>query len=451
MVDYYLAEGGNNGASGSASAPWATPDKVNAKSAAGEFKRGDRVLLQAGKSFPGQIITTGLNDPNGTGQLQIGSYGHGPAPELNGYKVSKAAWTEYRPGVWMLDISAGSTQITGWVTGASTDVGHLRDGSAYRGVKRTTVDGETGPDGKWRPGLLEQWDFTNDSQYIYVRKDTNPGEGIRIAVRHSGLALGNYTSVSGIGVKGFGAHGASVSGRTSVEVTNSIFDSLGGCTLTLGNNSIERFGNGIEAFLNTRNSTFTGNRIRQTFDTAFTVQGDVQTGGGGSRNIIFARNYVENCNQSIEFWARNNAPETTSMAGINVLENVCVDAGLSWAADVRADSFGKGIHLLTYDMQGLTDITVARNVFYGARDAFAWHRGGKPAGMKVYDNSIYLPTGRKITWQDAHTIDNPGISPYVDRSRLFTIPPGDVLSAIAAQTAFASEVSRYWRPSSVAA
>jgi hypothetical protein len=198
----------------------------------------------------------------------------------------------------------------------------------------------------------------------------------------------------------------------------------------------------------------TQNLIRQCFDVGMTVQGPMES--NSASNILYQGNWIENCNQSFEVWATTSStPSALPLAKIFFTENVCVGAGRSWAAAARADSYGKGIHLLSYQLPAAIEVFVRRNVFFDAKDALAWYHTDFPAiprGYVVEDNSVYLNSGTKISWQDAQTVENPGANKYVANGRLFRIPTGttlaDVLGQTAAQAAFAVEAARYWSTSS---
>lgn len=459
MVDYYLdAVSGNDTNTGLFGSPWKTFDRVN-QAVPGTFTRSDRILGRAGQEYFGFAdFSTLRTAASGAPQFQMGVWGHGPAPKLNGYKISLDGWEAVEAGIWRLNITANSSQITGNITSTSTDVGHLRDGETYRGQKRDRLVSSFETINSQQvlvQGLVNEWDFYSDATYLYVKKASSPGAGLRIAVRQNGVTLGSYTDVTGWHILGHGGHGVLGSDTNQNNVTNNVIEAIGGSYIP--GSTVKpptRFGNGVEAYLGARSMTVTGNYIMQTYDSGFTAQGPMNS-GGGAQDVIVARNYFDRCAQSIEFWSQN-VSGSPSFRRVRVVENVAVAAGESWSASVRPDNTGKGIHILTYDLQGTVDVVIRRNVFHTAKDALAWYRQVPPAGFVVTDNSVYLPATKKITWQDTQTMASPGANPYIVGSRRNVLPSaiatlGDVLAASAAEAAFATEVSRYWRATTVAA
>lgn len=460
MVDYYLDNvAGSDTNTGLYGSPWKTVDRAN-QAVAGTFTRNDRLLGLAGQEYFGTLDFSALRTAiSGDPQFKLGVWGHGPAPKLNGYKISLDGWEAVEAGIWRLNITANSSQIAGNVTSTATDVGHLRDGESYRGQKRDrlvssfeTINGQQ----VLVQGLVNEWDFYSDATYLYVKKSSSPGAGLRIAVRQNGITLGSYTDVSGWHILGHGGHGIVGSDTNQNSILNNIIEAVGGSYIQSSTaKPPARYGNGIEAYLGARNWTVMGNYVMQTYDSGITAQGPMNS-GGGVRDIIIARNYIDRCAQSFEFWAQN-AANSPSFRRVRVIENIAVGAGEGWSAAVRPDSVGKGIHILTYDLQGnAVDIVIRRNVFHTAKDALAWYRQVPPAGFVVTENSVYLPGTKKITWQDTQTMANPGANPYIVGSRRNIVPTSiaslsDVLSASAAEAAFATEVSRYWRATTVAA
>lgn len=438
MADYYIVETGNDSGAGGIAAPWKTLDKLNTEIAAARVTRADRVFLARGSTFYGRMNLSGLST-SGSGFLQIRPFGYGPLPEINGYKTSLDTWVLSDTNVWRLNLTAGSTDYTGNQS-TNLDVGHLRVGSEYKAYKRSSL-----------AGLVNDWDFYSDGTYVYVKRTgASPGPGVRIAIRDSGVTLGNNVDVRGLSILGFGAHGFVNSGNGNIIAANNRIEAIGGSYIS---GTSTRYGNGFEGYSNARKMNVTQNRIRQCFDVGMTVQGPMD--GNAASEILYQGNWIENCNQSFEIWATTSGtPAAQPLNKISFVENVCVGAGRSWAAEARADSFGKGIHLLSYELPPSIDVKVKRNVFYDAKDALGWYNSSFPPierGYDISDNSVYLLEGTKITWQDTQTITSPGTNGYVRESRLFRMPSApttipDVLALVSAQAAFAADAARIWTP-----
>lgn len=439
MTDYYVASNGSDSASGLFGASWLTPQKVSAEVASGLIKRQDRVFFRRGDVFAGGLDLSALVQ-SGAGTLLVDAYGHGPEPELNGYKIAvPGAWVETAPGVWRLDLTPGSGGFTGNPSTA-TDVGHIRNGSApwapFWAYKRGTL-----------AALSATGDFYSEAPYVYVKSPTNPG-AVRIAVRQTGVVLGPSSSVRNLSITGFGAHGAIASGINEFTLRGNRIEAIGGCYIS---GTTDRYGNGFEGYTNARNGTVLGNLIRQCYDTATTVQGPMSS--NAANRILIRGNWIERCNQSFEVWATTSGtPAAKPLDLIAFEENVCVGAGRSWAADARPDAYGKGVHILSYSLPPTIDVKVRRNVFFDARDALAWYHTDYPAlarGLAVEDNTVILPTGTKLAWQDAQTVNAPGANGYATRSSLVALPsgratPADVLAHMAAQSLFSTEAARFY-------
>src|SRR5262245_32251008 len=75
-ADYHVSPSGDDGAAGTAAAPWRTIERVNRHA----FGPGDRILFEAGKEFVGNLA---LASPKSTSDLKapitVGSYGRGRA------------------------------------------------------------------------------------------------------------------------------------------------------------------------------------------------------------------------------------------------------------------------------------------------------------------------------------------------------------------------------------
>ena len=75
-VTYYVSPSGNDSHSGtSAQTPWRTIDKVNAI----DLNPGDKVLFQAGRDYPGNLLLTAEDAGTPKQPVVIGSYGSGRA------------------------------------------------------------------------------------------------------------------------------------------------------------------------------------------------------------------------------------------------------------------------------------------------------------------------------------------------------------------------------------
>jgi hypothetical protein len=385
----HVSAAGSDTNPGTAAAPWASLARIVAALESGELQRGDAVLLKRGDTFYGSVLVPPLKGT--TGFLSFGAYGTGGRPRINGYKISKDAWVQHSPGVWKLSLRPGSGQYTGNTTGTSTDVGFLKVGGVIQGAKRWN-----------RETLVNQWDFYSGATNVYVKLDSRPGAGIEIALRQNGFQVSSNNWITGLHLVGHGAHGMTSVSQSHVYIGDCLIEEIGGSQLS----GTTRYGNGLEVWIGAVDNHFENNTIRQTYDVGYTMQGTAHGGNVAWTNIHFRNNRIENCGQSFEVWSEGTPAVGTGHIRCSFTDNVCVDAGRSWAADVRPDRDGMGTHLLTYNVVLPCDIELTRNQFIRARDQYARCVGGQlPAGMNTHHNIITLNPGQKIAYLNPETIE----------------------------------------------
>lgn len=387
----FVSSSGNDANPGTQNAPWQSLARVKAAIEAGEVGRGDAVLLRRGDVFPGSLQMPAVK--GATGVFTLASYGDGALPQINGYKVSSDAWMLHSPQVWKLNLRPGSGQFSGNTDGASTNVGFLKAGGVIRGWKRWSL-----------AELAQDWDFYSDDTFIYVKLDASPGAGVEIAVKQEGLRPASNTATSGMHVVGHGGHGVRTYGIQDAAISDCLIEEIGGSRLK----DTTRYGNGVEVWIGCSNVLVQGNTIRQTYDTATTMQGNIEGPRVAWTDCRFVGNTIENCNQSFEIWSHGTPAAGTGHIRCAFTDNQCRDAGYSWAADIRPDQAGMGTHLLTYDVQLPCDVEIARNQFIGAKDNFVRSSGSGrqiPAGIRIHGNTIALASGQKIAYQNPETIE----------------------------------------------
>ncbi|NUP59375.1 MAG: right-handed parallel beta-helix repeat-containing protein [Pseudarthrobacter sp.] len=386
----FVSSSGNDANPGTEAAPWQSLARVTSALESGEVGRGDAVLLRRGEVFPGSLQMPVLK--GAAGVFTLASYGTGAPPQINGYKVSNDAWTPYGPGIWKLDLRPGSGQFSGNTDGASTNVGFLKAGGTIHGWKRWSV-----------AALAQDWDFYSDDAFVYVKLAASPGAGVEIAVKQEGLRPASNTTASDLHILGHGGHGVRTYGIRDAAITNCLIEEIGGSRLK----DTTRYGNGVEVWIGCSNVLVQGNTIRQTYDTATTMQGNVEGSRVAWTDCRFVGNTIENCNQSFEVWSHGIPAAGTGHIRCAFTDNECRDAGISWAANIRPDQAGMGTHLLTYDVQLPCDIEIARNRFIGAKDNFVRSSGNRqiPAGIRTHSNTISLASGQKIAYQNPETIE----------------------------------------------
>jgi hypothetical protein len=188
-----------------------------------------------------------------------------------------------------------------------------------------------------------------------------------------------------------------------VYIGDCLIEEIGGSQLS----GTTRYGNGLEVWIGAAANRFENNIIRQTYDVGYTMQGTAEGANFAWSDIHFRHNRIENCGQSFEVWSHGAPAAGTGHIRCTFTDNVCVDAGKSWAADIRPDRDGMGTHLLSYGVQLPCDIEITRNQFVRAKDNYARCSGdGRiPAGINTHHNSITLNRGQKIAYSDPATIE----------------------------------------------
>jgi hypothetical protein len=447
MTTYYLSNAGNDTANGATPAtPWATLSRLNTALVDGVIKVGDVVLLRSDHTFHGRI--TGINMPDSPLGLELtfAAYGHGKKPRLSGYKdaSSAAVWTEHTPGVWKMNASLATGTFAGNRTSSDANVGFLRIDGKIKPARKTTL-----------ATLAATWDSYGDTatNTVYVKAPANPATlaaEVLIAVNNTGFATNRNTKVSGLEFVGYGGHGVRVTQpatNNGVSVTACEIHEIGGSILS----GSTRYGNGVEVWVGGKNVQIEHNDIYDVYDVGVTYQGPANGDSSlGFNNVHTRYNRIWNCNQTVEWWITNTVGTNANTGYVNCsfTDNICLNAGYSFGSDVRSDNVGKGVHILTYSMELPADITVERNVFWSARDAYAFantNNNALVAGIKTNDNDIFLAPGTKVQWQTAQTVENAAAwvaaTAHDTRSRFYTIPEGvdtvaEALEYIAGNTAF---------------
>ncbi len=376
---------------GTRAAPWRSLARVRKALSSGELHRGDAVLLKRGDTFFGTLHEPSIQGTAGV--FTVGAYGTGPRPKVTGYKISRAAWVRHSAGVWKLDITGRSGNYSGNISATSTNVGFLKVAGLIRGWKRSGLE-----------ELAQQWDFYSDARFVYVRSSLDPGAGIAIAVDQDGIRPASNSVLDSIHIEGHGAHGIATGGSENIRITDCRLEDLGGARLKQDGT---RYGNGIQVWIGASSIIMENNAIRECYDCAYTMQGTATAEAKAWTDIHFRNNRVENCSQSFEIWSSGTPTPGSGHIRCTFNDNVCINAGYSWAATIRPDKAGKGTHIMTYDTDLPLDIEVTRNQFIGARDNYLHNSDGKqpPSGLNMHHNTIKLGPGKKTAYLNDETIE----------------------------------------------
>lgn len=410
MTNYYVRADGNDSAAGTSDATaWKSITQVRTALANRVVRNGDALLFRRGDTFPGVIgaLPPGVSVQDA--KLLIGAYGIGARPILDGAKVcnSAAGWTLDSSNIWKIDLSAtgiSSGSFTGNVNTPSVNVGFLKvNGTRYGNKKSSKAD------------LSQQWDFFDEGatgQYLYVYSTANPtsiAADIRAAVSSTGISVASSCRLVGLHLRDYGGHGVRGDGSAlDVGIYGCRIEGIGGAYLS----NTTRFGNGIEAWVGSRNWEVRGNEISDVFDTAMTMQGPIRsaTAYQGWENCHWLHNTVWDSMQALEVWSTVDADAAATAVGwvkCSYRHNLSINIGNGWASPFKRA--GLGTHLLTYSFESPADIDLSHNTFFGARDSYYYRNTGdlKPAaGYKMHDNTVLLAPGTRVSFSQTTTIEN---------------------------------------------
>ena len=356
--------------------PWKTINKIN-KSISG----GDEVRFCCNDIFYGRIVPP--EGPDSEHPTILTSYGEGKKPVISQYMLpKKGAWEKHGENIYRLDIRKREN-FDGNHLSANSNAGFFKVDGEFRYAKKFLLE-----------ELFENWDFYCDEHYIYVYLDKSPdkaSENIQIAPDVRSVEFCTNLRITNLVFRGTGAHGISGTSQNAY-IADCEFLEIGGSRL----DSIEckgklnrvRYGNGVEAWTNSRNITVERCLFADIYDVAITMQGgDVLTSW---ENCFFRHNVIKNCTQAFEIWSRGDVPGT---GFINCFfeDNICIDCGYGWGHDAR-DNKGVAAPLLIYGLGcPTTDVTVRRNIISKVRYGVIFKSGGYtqiPETYKIYDNTI---------------------------------------------------------------
>jgi hypothetical protein len=409
MAEYFVSAAGNDSNSGRFSAPWKTLDRVNTAIAAGGEAEdlNNRIRFRRGDTFYGKIRTrNGLQFyPDQRGWLKFGAYGPGAAPVISGYKIFNISggWVAHDANTWKVDHAAANvgTTFTGNAVASETtnQIGFIKvDGVIFGRKKYALAD------------LAQQWDFYTTGTTLYVRSTARPttlASDIRGAPDLIGASLYSCVEVSNLIFEGYASHGISTIGSERVKVRNCTIREIGG-----GDGGVDnrRYGNGFQAYTNTKDMLFEYNTVHDVYDAAWTIQGGVAGVPGTDyfTNITWRRNLTYRCAQAEEYWYEGVGPGFQNCLSEY---NTYLFSGYGFGGDTRPDQ-NQRVGQQSYAWGAVpptgytaTDLVIRRNVYYDCRVAFAYN-AYPPLGQESDYNVILLRPNTKMQFQASQTIEN---------------------------------------------
>jgi hypothetical protein len=426
-TEFYLANDGDDINRGrSPNNAWQTLARLNDALQDGTVRYGDSVLFRRGDEFFGAITTSPASATSPAApRLTLSAYGEGDRPKITGYKVMNKpdAWHPVGGDVWRVNLGDGASYS-----------GNLINDRANTGFIR--VDGRIYGAKKWRlEDLAEQWDFFNDSTYLYVKSAGAPSSAasdVRVAVDGTLITGFSQLSVQGLDLVGTGGHGYRQTAATSTEFIDCRVHEIGGAQVQ----GTTRYGNGVELWMGSSDAVVARNEIFDVYDVACTMQGAQD---GAARSIAlchFRSNTIWNCSQSFEYWGTgSNSGPDAGFIDCSFTDNICISAGRSWGYAVRKDQAGKGNFLMAYSQELPTDIRVTHNVFFDARDCYMFVNTNDfrlREGYVCDENVIALRAGTLIQAQMSFTIEQSAewvaATAQDVHSRWLFVPPSVVTS-----------------------
>ena len=341
---YYVSNDGNDLNKGSIDAPWATLEKVSNA----EFSKGDAVFFRRGDIFRGNLITQSW--------VTYSAYGEGEKPVVCGSLENAASsekWIKVKntENIWKFYLS-------------KSDIASIffNDGSEYavkRCPKIINDKFEFGievledmqficlPDPE-KAKMLNNSTFRDIKGELYLRCDRgNPGEvfyNIEMSERVYLVTIPYHSesiTIDNLAVKYGGTHGIGGGFIKELTVKNCEIAYIGGGLQSYsrsadGNEFTPlRYGNGVELHSYCNGYTVKDCWVHDVYDAGIThQQGTNHSVGLMFKDVSYVGNLIENCEYSIEYFARKSAKNgaTVLMENILIEDNIMRNAGSGFSS-----------------------------------------------------------------------------------------------------------------------
>lgn len=400
------------------------------------FELGRDIRLKGGDTFYEQVNFKA----NAENPCTLRPYGEG-MPKISGFRVvpkGKGLWKRGRfdeQNMWVEDCKGDIFRLDLWnkkLKGFTlTDVGSCDVGCIYspstdeiHGIRcgfRTPSDSipKNLKGRQFSIYLTNDYDFYQpwdtekagndetltmpENRYLYVKYssgDLNKQE-LWLSSGKTGVCT-CYTTLEGLRIEGWGIHGVGTGTHTNVRQCQ--IDIIGG-SLFIGYSAGTRLGNGIEFYIASTASDCLceENEISRTFDAAITIQGAGCT-GAYAENIVFRKNTIHDCRQSLEFWLGNadkeNPSHFLSFRHCVAEDNVCYPTHSLYGREKDANNS----QLLFYQTQtDISGLTIRHNTFIGG-DTFLFECGNRCAAFA--DNTFICTPGQYLDRKSLQLSDN---------------------------------------------
>ena len=361
------------------------------------YHANDKILLKSGDVFYDTIeFKADIKDGE---TFYIGSYGEGTKPIITTSKTltNPGAWIIEGNNIYRLDISNNSN-FAGRLT-QNNNIGFFKDeqGNIY-GMRK-----------KDKSLLKSEGDFYCEGNYLYLYSNDHPANKygkITLAVNASVVRLVDGMMIENLIIQDTGGHGIQrkdgLKSLKNIYINNCVIQNIGGSVLREAD--FLRYGNGIEFYdTDAENITIENNIIRNTYDVAFTCQGD----RGSGKNIELKNNIFISNTQNCEFWFTS---KEGGMESFSYHDNISVNTGKGWAYDARPNKDVAADFLMyTYNTKNL-NITLKNNKIFNSRRLNYISDMEKLKSItsdnnKIYtDNSMYLINQKYTIFQKSQFI-----------------------------------------------
>lgn len=322
------------------------------------IKTGDTILFKCGDTLFGSVNPFIIYTKDE--MITVSSYGEGPRPTISAYKYISNNWEKYSENIYRVDI-LDDTNYLGYKyqDQYAFNIGFIEDDNGNKYYhKKNSID-----------KLKDKYDYYSDGErYIYFRNDRDPYEtlgNLKMAVNTKLFILASNMDISNLRFACTGGHALQIGGSSArnIRIANCLIEDIGGSYLDPEYE--ERYGNGIEFYAcDVENVEITDNIIRNVYDVAFTIQGDI----GSGKNVLVHDNIFVNNSQDSEIWEGRAA---TGVNNYQFYNNISINQGRSWGYDIRPDQDASA-HILFYEYYPQTaDIVFHHNSVYNPRRVYA--------------------------------------------------------------------------------
>ena len=351
-ISYYVSTSGNDSNDGrSPSTAWATLYKVNSAN----LNAGDAVFFKRGDKWNGSLAVK-----NG---VTYSAYGTGKKPLINGTTDA----SDYLD--WLPTDNENIYKYALPLPSPASDVGKIifDNGDAW-GVKVLKLPNEdkradnaeayngleyfTAGTGKFKNGFDLKYDleFYHDpderSLYLYS-KGSHPADRfdtIELVTHINGISGGNTNIlIDNLEIRGFGAHGISVTNAKNYRVQNCVLNWIGGSISNYNENTRPtRYGNAIQNWSNCDGFFIDHCYSYQIFDCCYTTQWQGDPGGKSviMTNIKFTNNVAMYANTGLEIWCQSKVKNPDceySVKNMTMSGNYNLYMGYGMTSDRTAD------------------------------------------------------------------------------------------------------------------